>query len=46
MLPITQVAAAYGIGEDDLSFTEKYKAKLSNAFRTSIEDKPIESWCW
>lgn len=40
MLPITQVAAAYGIGEDDLELYGKYKAKLSNAFRTSIEDKP------
>lgn len=41
MLPITQVAAAYGIGEDDLELYGKYKAKLSNAFRKSIEDKPI-----
>ena len=41
MLPITKVAAAYGIGEDDLELYGKYKAKLSNAFRTSIEDKPI-----
>ena len=40
MLPITQVAAAYGIGEDDLELYGKYKAKLSNEFRTSIEDKP------
>ena len=40
MLPITQVAAAYGIGEDDLEFYGKYKAKLSNEFRKSIEDKP------
>lgn len=40
MLPITQVAAVYGIGEDDLELYGKYKAKLSNAFRTSIEDKP------
>ncbi len=40
MLPITQVAAAYGIGEDDLELYGKYKAKLSNAFRKSIEDKP------
>ncbi len=41
MLPITQVAAAYGIGEDDLELYGKYKAKLSNEFRKSIEDKPI-----
>ena len=40
MLPITQVAAAYGIGEDDLELYGKYKAKLSNEFRTSIEDMP------
>lgn len=40
MLSITQVAAAYGIGEDDLELYGKYKAKLSNEFRTSIEDKP------
>ena len=40
MLPITQVAAAYGIGEDDLELYGKYKAKLSNEFRKSIEDKP------
>lgn len=40
MLPIIQVAAAYGIGEDDLELYGKYKAKLSNEFRKSIEDKP------
>ena len=40
MLPTTQVAAAYGIGEDDLELYGKYKAKLSNEFRKSIEDKP------
>ena len=40
MLPITQVAAAYGIDEDDLELYGKYKAKLSNEFRKSIEDKP------
>ena len=40
MLPITQVAAVYGIGEDDLELYGKYKAKLSNEFRKSIEDKP------
>lgn len=40
MLPITKVAAAYGIGEDDLELYGKYKAKLSNEFRKSIEDKP------
>ena len=40
MLSITQVAAAYGIGEDDLELYGKYKAKLSNEFRKSIEDKP------
>ncbi len=40
MLPITQVAADYGIGEDDLELYGKYKAKLTNDFRKSIEDRP------
>ena len=40
MLPITQVAADYGIGEDDLELYGKYKAKLTNEFRKSIEDRP------
>ena len=39
MLPITQVAADYGIGEDDLELYGKYKAKLTNEFRKSIEDR-------
>ena len=30
MLPITQVAEAYGIGEDDLELYGNNKAKLSN----------------
>ena len=40
MLPITQEAADYGIGEDDLELYGKYKAKLTNDFRKSIEDRP------
>lgn len=37
--PITEVAASIGIGEDDLELYGKYKAKLSDEFLKSIEDK-------
>ncbi len=37
--PITEVAASIGIKEDDLELYGKYKAKLSDEFLKSIEDK-------
>ncbi len=37
--PITEVAASIGIGEDDLELYGKYKAKLSDEFLKSIEDR-------
>lgn len=40
MLPIKEVAASYGITEDDLELYGKYKAKLSNEYLDSLKDKP------
>ncbi len=37
--PITEVAASIGIGEDDLELYGKYKAKLSDEFLKSIENR-------
>lgn len=37
--PITEVAASIGIKEDDLELYGKYKAKLSDEFLKSIEDR-------
>lgn len=38
--PIGKVAASIGIGEDALEYYGKYKAKLSDEFLKSIEDRP------
>ena len=40
MLPIRDVAAKYGIGEDDLELYGKYKAKFSDELLKEIEDRP------
>ena len=40
MLPIKDVAANYGITEDDLELYGKYKAKFSDEFMNSLDDKP------
>ena len=40
MLPIRDVAAKYGIGEDDLELYGKYKAKFSDELLKEIEDCP------
>ncbi len=40
MLPIREVAAQYGISEDDLELYGKYKAKISDEFRDSVKDRP------
>ena len=40
MLPIRDVAAKYGIGEDDLELYGKYKAKFSDELLNEIEDRP------
>ena len=40
MLPIRDVAAKYGIGEDDLELYGKYKAKFSDELLNAIEDRP------
>lgn len=40
MLPIKDVAAAYGIGEDDLELYGKYKAKLSDELWEQVKDRP------
>ncbi|MGN0158147.1 MAG: formate--tetrahydrofolate ligase [Brotaphodocola sp.] len=40
MLPIKDVAASYGISEDDLELYGKYKAKLSDELWEQIKDRP------
>ena len=39
MLPIKEVAAAYGIQEDDLELYGKYKAKLSDELWDQVKDR-------
>ena len=39
MLPIKEVAAAYGITEDDLEFYGKYKAKITDDLWNQIKDR-------
>lgn len=40
MLPIKEVAAQYGISEDDLELYGKYKAKITNELWQEIKDRP------
>ena len=40
MSPIKEVAAQYGIGEDELELYGKYKAKLSDELWEQIKDRP------
>ena len=40
MLPITEVAAKLGIGEEDIEMYGRYKAKLSMGLIRRMEDKP------
>ena len=40
MRPIKEVAAAYGIGEDDLELYGKYKAKLTDDLWEQVKDRP------
>lgn len=40
MLPIKDVAASYGIGEDELEFYGKYKAKLTDELWQQVKDRP------
>ena len=40
MQPIKEVAAAYGIGEDDLELYGKYKAKLPDELWEQVKDRP------
>ena len=39
MLPIKEVAAAYGIGEDDLELYGKYKAKITDELWNEMKDR-------
>ncbi len=39
MLPIKEVAAAYGIGEDDLELYGKYKAKITDELWNEVKDR-------
>ena len=40
MLPIKEVAAKYGISEDDLELYGKYKAKITDELWEEIKDRP------
>ncbi|WP_077610743.1 formate--tetrahydrofolate ligase [Clostridium sp. Marseille-P2415] len=40
MLPIKDVAASYGIGEDELELYGKYKAKLTDGLLSKVKDRP------
>ena len=40
MLPIKDVAAQYGISEDDLELYGKYKAKISNELWNELRERP------
>ena len=40
MLPIREVAANYGIAEDDLELYGKYKAKLTDELWEQVKDRP------
>ena len=40
MLPIKEVAAGYGISEDDLELYGKYKAKITSELWERIQGKP------
>ena len=40
MQPIKEVAAAYGIGEDDLELYSKYKAKRTDELWEHVKDRP------
>ena len=40
MIPVKEVAARYGIKEDDLELYGKYKAKLTDELWNQIKDRP------
>ena len=40
MQPIKEVAASYGISEDDLELYGKYKAKLTDKLWDKVKDRP------
>ena len=46
MIPIKEVAASYGISEDDLELYGKYKAKLTDELWEEVNDRPDGSWFW
>lgn len=40
MIPIKEVAASYGISEEDLELYGKYKAKLTDELWEEVKDRP------
>lgn len=40
MIPIKEVAASYGISEEDLELYGRYKAKLTDEFWEEVKDRP------
>ena len=45
MQPIKEVAASYGISEDDLELYGKYKAKLTDKLWDKVKDRPSYYVC-
>ena len=46
MLPITEVAAKLGIGEEDIEMYGRYKAKLSMDLIAGWKTNRQASWFW
>ena len=46
MLPIDEIAAKLGIGDDDLEHYGKHKAKVSLDLYRRLETSRPASWCW
>ncbi len=46
MLPIKDVAASYGISEDELELYGKYKAKLTDELWERVKDVRTANWFW
>ena len=40
MIPIKEVAASYGISEEDLELYGRYKAKLTDELWEEVKDRP------
>ena len=46
MLPIEEIAAKLGVGDEDLEHYGKYKAKVSLDLYRRLAGASPASWCW